>query len=311
MKKTITTTVMFLLLLVSVSQAELVGKKECAKGAVESGDKLLQTCVDSPENSAQEMIDGPSYESFDMSNNIQFVLPEVTTQIFLSSTDINRIICPPESEGEVHVVHSAEKGLNTKTVGKDVFVKFNIIKKIEDGKETLIHSTVPTDMYVICGGEVYSMIVIPKRIPSQMVKLSTGVKNTIKKNLSMYSGMAYEKKIIDIIKSAYIDNIPESFTVHLIKKPVDMFKDILMVFERIIVVDGVGLELKEYSLSVKDSSKTDTLNLTEKEFLKPDIAGRGVVAISLDTHQLSKGDRARLFIVTARKEGTYMPGGSK
>lgn len=297
--RTIATTAMFIFFVVGLAHGELVGKKECAKGAVDSGDKLLQTCVDAPDVSESTVVDNVPYKlpEGNLQEGIQTVLPEVTTLVSLSSSDVNRIICPAEATGDVNVVYSAEKGMIVKVVGKDIFIKFNVIKKTVDGKEEQVYSTVPTDMYIVCGGEVFSVIVTPKRIPSQTVKLTTGKKNTIKENLSRYQGMSFEKKIVDIIKSVYSDNIPDSFTVEVVRRPLDIFKDLSVTLERIVKVEGEGLELREYSLRVKETSGVNTMNLTEKEFLRPDMAGKNVVAISLDLQQVSKGDKARLFIV--------------
>jgi len=279
-----------------VSSAELVGKKECAKGAIESGGKLLQQCVDAPDSPKEAVITEAPYSLPEGGSNYQIVTPEVTTVVNLSSTDVNRVTCM-QGEGEVNVVYSAEKGMITKVVGRDIFIKFNVIKKTENGKETNVYTTVPTEMYIVCGGEVYSLVAVPQRIPSQMVKLSTGKKETIKKNLSMFAGIPFERKIIDIVKYVYTDSIPESFTVEVVKKPVDLFNEIGLVLERVVKVEGEGIEVKEFSVRVKPTAKVDSVNLTEKNFLKPELTGRGIIAISLDKHNIAKSDRARLFIV--------------
>lgn len=304
--KKIALAVIFSMLMAASAGAEHVGKKECAQGAIESGDRLLQQCVDAPSEPGKEVVDVAAYRVTDgQQESIQTVFPEITTVVTLSASDVNRITCPAGTEGEVNVVFSAEKGITTKVVGRDIFVKFTVFKRTENGVESLQYSTVPTDMYITCGTDIYSLIAVPKKIPSVTVRLQTGKKEVIKKNVSRYAGMSFEKKVIDIIKSVYTDSIPESFTVEPVKKNVGSFQDLIITLERIVSVEGEGLELKEYSIKVKESAKTDMFNLTEKEFLRPDIAGRNAIAISLDLQQLSKGDTARLFILQVKKETGY------
>lgn len=117
-----------------------------------------------------------------------FVLPEVTTQVDMSSSDINRIVCPVDIKD---VIFSKEKGLSVKIAGRGAFVKFLITKK--EDKE--IYSNTPSELFVICGNDVYSLIVIPKRIPSQTIRLSSGKLEKIKKNISLMEGLPFEKKV--------------------------------------------------------------------------------------------------------------------
>jgi len=55
-----------------------------------------------------------------------YVLPEVTTQTEMSSSDINRIVCQTDIKD---VIFSKEKGVSVKISGRDAFVKFLITKK--------------------------------------------------------------------------------------------------------------------------------------------------------------------------------------
>ena len=75
----------------------------------------------------------------------QKVSPEITTQVRLSNSDINRVICPVDIKD---VIYSEEKGLAVNLSGKNAFVKFLVVKK--DGKE--MYSMTPSELYFVCDG---------------------------------------------------------------------------------------------------------------------------------------------------------------
>lgn len=212
------------------------------------------------------------------------VIPEVSTAVTLSNSDINRITCREEIKD---VVFSREKGLSVKTVGKDAFVKFLITRK--DEKE--VYSSTPSELFVVCGENVYNLIALPKRVPSQTVRLTPGAER-IRENRRMYGELPFEKKILAIIRSVYTSEIPEGFNTVPAGDKLSLFKDLEVTLVRTHRVEGEGLLVKEYLLEAKNSG--EVLKLTEKDFLRPAIATRPV-AISLDRHELGQGDTARLI----------------
>lgn len=214
------------------------------------------------------------------------VIPEVSTAVTLSNSDINRITCREEIKD---VVFSREKGLSVKTVGKDAFVKFLITRK--DEKE--VYSSTPSELFVVCGENVYNLIALPKRVPSQTVRLTPGAER-IRENRRMYGELPFEKKILAIIRSVYTSEIPEGFTTVPVGDKLSLFKDLEVTLVRTHRVEGEGLLVKEYLLAAKKSG--EELKLTEKDFLRPAIATKPV-AISLDRHELGQGDTARLIAV--------------
>ena len=145
------------------------------------------------------------------------VLPEVTTNVRLSSSDMNRIACPSDIK---EALTSTEKGTSIKITGKDAFVKFKVIKK-PDGK--FAYLTTPTEIYVVCGDETFSMIGFPQRVPSQTIRLSSGKSTKIKENLSIYSGLPFEKKILKAIREVYTESIPDSYSVSRHEKQIRSF----------------------------------------------------------------------------------------
>jgi len=217
------------------------------------------------------------------------LLPEVTTPVDMSSSDVNRVVC----RGTIKdVIFSKEKGLSVTITGQDAFVKFLITRK-EDGER---YSNTPSELFVICGEDVYSLIAIPRRIPSQTIRLSSGKAEKIKKNISLMAGLPFEKKVTGLIQSAYTEDIPESFSVSPSHTAVDIFDDMTLTLRRTVVIEGEGLQLKEYRVGMREESALDSLQLMEKDFLRTELTERPV-AISLTTLNLKKGESARLFIV--------------
>ncbi len=223
------------------------------------------------------------------------VLPEVTTTVKLSSSDVNRIIC---SDGEISdAITSDEKGLMIKTTGRDTFVKFKIAKRA-DGK--LSYSSTPTELYVVCGGQTYSLIAFPSRLPSQTIRLSTGIESKVKANQALYAGLPFEKRIMRAIKEVYTDNIPETYTVKRYSD-IDMkWQGLVIALQKTVDIDGEGMLVKEYRISLKDG-RSEPFRLDEKLFLRREFTSNPI-AVSIDKHVLRPGDTARLFIVEQRPD---------
>lgn len=229
------------------------------------------------------------------SNTAQFpevVLPEATTAIRLSSSDINRIACT----GDIReVLTSTEKGITIKITGKDAFVKFKVIKK----GDRFSYASTPTELYVVCGDKVFSMIAFPQRIPSQTIRLSSGKENKIRENLSLYGGMPFEKKILKVIKEVFTENIPDSYSINRQDKRFYTFKEILLTLKRTIDIEGEGLRIKEYEVALRN--ETSDFKMNEKMFLKTSLV-ENPVAITLERHVLRKGDSSRVLVVEQRAE---------
>ena len=220
------------------------------------------------------------------------VLPEATTSVRLSSSDMNRISCPTDIR---EALTSAEKGLTIKITGKDAFVKFKVTKK----GDKFAYSSTPTELYVVCGDETFSMVIFPQRIPSQTIRLTSGNDRKIKENLSLYSGLPFEKKTLKAIKDVYTENIPDSYSVSRKEKRFFLFREILLTHKRTVDIEGEGLRIKEYEASLR--GEITEFKMNEKMFLKTELA-ENPVAISLERHILRTGDTSRVFVVEQRAE---------
>lgn len=218
--------------------------------------------------------------------------PEVATKIRLSSSDLNRISCSSEIRD---ALTSTEKGVVIKITGKDAFVKFKVTKR----GDKLVYSTTPTELYVVCGDETYSMVAVPQRIPSQTIRLSSGKERKIKDNAALYSGLPFEKAMMKAIQDVYTEQIPDSYTVVNKDQRFDSYREVRMTLKKVVDVEGEGFRIKEYLVSPKDGIKEFKLN--EKLFLRSELA-ENPVAISIERHIIRPGDSTRAFVVEQRGE---------
>ncbi len=225
------------------------------------------------------------------------LLPEVTTKVKLSNTDVNRLVCP---DGIRDVVFSQEKGVKVKITDGNAFIKFQVIKKGEE----MIYTEVPSEFYVVCGEDIYSLIGMPQRVPAQTIRLSSGKKQKVQQNLAIFSGMPLEKKILTLIRQTYTDQLPESYLVREIERQVDLFPALWMSFIREVVVEGEGLAVREYRVSLRRG--TEQMRLSEKEFLRSELTHQPL-AVAVDELLLRSGAQSRVFIVERRDSDAPSP----
>lgn len=253
-------------------------------GTANSKNRLYETSLDKP--SKKEL---PDFSD----ETPSVVLPEITTSVRFSNSDLNRISCPV---GIREALTSTEKGVSIKIQGRDAFVKFKVTKR-SDGQVGYV--TTPAEIFVVCGENTYTLIAFPQRIPSQLIKLSSGTEKRIKENQSIYAGMPFEKKILRVIKEVYTEDMAESYTIAKIDKAVGNFRDVRVIHRRTVDVEGEGIAVKEYEVSLKGNKSE--FKLSEKHFLKADFA-QNPVAVSIDKPNIRRGDLARVFVVEHRAE---------
>jgi len=219
----------------------------------------------------------------------QKVLPEITTQVRLSNSDINRVICPVDIKD---VIYSEEKGLTVNLSGKNAFVKFLVVKK--DGKD--LYSMVPSELYFVCDGAVYTMIASPARIPAQTVQLTPGKAGTAKKNMELYGELPFEKKIITIVKRVYMNDVPDSFTKTVVGRKMDLFKDLEVTLRATYAIEGEGLRVKEFEVRIPPTNTVQSISFKENDFLRTEVSLHPV-AVSVESMTLKKGETSRVFVV--------------
>jgi conjugal transfer pilus assembly protein TraK len=232
-------------------------------------------------------------EKIDVSN-IVYVRPNRTTMVEMSSLDINRVYC----DGEItDAVFSEEKGVKVKMVKNNAFVKF-VVKKIGD-KE--VYAENPVDLFFVCNDQVYSLIALPKRIPSAFIYLESKDKK-IQEVVDKTKDLPYEKRLLDIIKAIYINKYEPNYQVVKVNKEFHLFKDVKVVLEKVIDIEGEGLRAKVFSLATQFDSSTQYVEIKERNFVRKELTVIPL-AISLDKTKLQGKDKATLIILEKRIAG--------
>ena len=219
------------------------------------------------------------------------ILPERTTSVEMSNSDVNRIACSGPIED---LIYSSEKGVEGNFVGDNAFIKFKIAKK---GAEK-IYSSTPTELFVACQGKIFSLIATPKRIPAATIRLFTGRDDAQKKNMAELEGMPFEKKILHLLKQAYKAKYPDSYLTHSANLKIELASNLDVRLRHVVDVEGEGFRIKEFVVSSRGGQ---VVELEEKLFLSRNI-GEKIVAIAIDEHLLKSGKSTRVFVIEARGE---------
>jgi len=223
------------------------------------------------------------------------VTPEKTTMVNMSNIDVNRIVCPVNVQD---VVYSSEKGVVVKVIGRNVFVKFQVKKIIEDTEEKVVYSTLPVDIHVVCNNKVFSIIAVPKRIPAALVYLKDK-ESEIKSHLQEVEGSSYEERLALLVKQLFSGQIPLGSDFIEDEKQFNFYKDLIIQKKGFYVIEGEGIQISYFEISYKGDKPFVDLN--ERMFLKQELTTRPL-AVSLDKLKLKKGEKAVLLIIEKRQE---------
>jgi conjugal transfer pilus assembly protein TraK len=223
--------------------------------------------------------------------NVVYVKPNRMTMVEMSALDINRVYC----DGELtDVIFSEEKGVKVKIVKNNAFVKF-VIKKIGD-EEILVDK--PVDLFFICNNQVYSIIAIPKRIPTVLIYLESKERQ-LQEIVERVKDLPYEKRLLDIIKAIYLGKYEPNFLVAGVNKEFYLFKDLRVILEKVIDIEGEGLRAKVFRLETDFRSSTQYVEIKERDFIRKELTSFPL-AVSLDKVRLQGKDRATLIILERR-----------
>jgi len=218
------------------------------------------------------------------------ILPEVPTEISVSNHDINRIVCPGQMND---LIFSQEKGLIGHFSGNSAFIKF----KVEDTGDKYIHASEPCELFVVCDNIVYSLIVIPKDIPSVTKRLASPKGKVFKKNIDHYKNMPLEKQALQVIREAYNENYPTSYRVAGSRKNILLSPKFTTTLTQIVDVDGVGLRMKKFQVV----SNGETINLEEQDFLSSSVSN-SILAVAVEDHVLNSNESTRVFVVEKKEQ---------
>lgn len=221
----------------------------------------------------------------------QSVAPDVRTTIKVSNRDVNRFVCPGTMQD---MIYSKEKDISGHFSKNDAFIKFKITQ-IGSEKQ---YSTEENELFLVCDGNVYTIITKPSDIPSTTVHLIPPVGDSFKQNVAMFKNMPLEKQALHIIRQAYGDQYPSSYKVTEAGQRVIIRPDLDVLLQQYVDVEGIGLRLKRYSIT---SLATDKISVKETDFLRSNVSP-SLLAVAIEDHILQPRESTRVFVVE-KKEG--------
>ena len=219
------------------------------------------------------------------------VPPEVPTMVEFSNKEINRVVCSgPISD----LIFSKEKGLTGHFTGNNAYIKFTF-EEI-NGKRS--YASEPSELYVVCDGSTYSLVANPSDIPAATVRLAPPKSEGVNKNLALYKNMPIEKQALKLIKEGYAGTYPSSYKVTENKPAwISLCSDLSVVLKETVDVDGVGLRLKIFQVTLQGREKY----IDEKIFLSNQISD-SILAVAVEDHKLRSGEKTRLFVVEKKEK---------
>ncbi|HHL35516.1 MAG TPA: hypothetical protein ENJ30_14250 [Desulfobulbaceae bacterium] len=220
----------------------------------------------------------------------EMILPEVSTEVAVSNHDINRIVCPGQMND---LIFSKEKGLIGHFSGNSAFIKF----KVEDDGGEYTYASEPCELFAVCDNVVYSLIVIPKDIPSVTRRLASPKGKSFKKNIAHYKNMPLEKQALQIIREAYNESYPTSYRIAESKKEVPLSPNFTTTLVQAVDVDGVGLRMKKFQVT---SRAIKRIQVEEQDFLSPAVSD-SILAVAVEDHSLKPGESTRVFVVEKKE----------
>lgn len=214
------------------------------------------------------------------------VLPEVTTPITMSNTDVNRINCVT---GDINdVIVSDEKGLKIDRVGKNAFVKF--IVKVTRGQEQYVRRS--TEMHIVCDGAIYTLIATPREGDPVTIRLSDRTKTSIKDNLEHFAGMPREDAILKATLDVLRNENMGSYRVTKQDDEISLFNEVRIKRRQRVVIEGAGFVVSDYTVTLL----VDVPNLNETAFVDAKL-GQHMSGITLVPQLLKAGQTGRLIVV--------------
>lgn len=220
------------------------------------------------------------------------VSPERIAAVEMSNRDVNRIVC---SQGVINdAFFSEEKGITVQNDGRNSFVKF-LIKR--DGISPDAYASHRAEFYVVCGGQVYTLMVTPKNIIGQTIRLVPGSADRIEDNLRLFGPQVEEDRAVSLSLSVLQDQIADS--IRQSKIPYDQLQwveDVIanarIAKRRDVQVEGIGLTLIEYWIR-----PAQDILLDEGMLLTP-YFGESIFAITLESLNGKANRITRAFVVS-------------
>jgi len=207
----------------------------------------------------------------------------------ISSKDVNRIVCPA---GPIsNVVYSKEKNIQVKTLGRNAYVKIVPKEKVRGGKTVLEYEAFPREIYLTCGGRVFSLVMTPKDVPAETIVLKLPFRD-LKKAESFETAASYEDTLLRLVSAAYREDLPDGYELEEVNKEVKRYREASVTLRRRYL--GSHYEVREFLVTASAPIK----QLSEFQ-LGEDLVGHPL-AVSIVKPALSKGETTRVFVVLER-----------
>jgi len=220
----------------------------------------------------------------------QVIQDEGFHAVEISLRDVSRLVCFTDIE---KVIYSKEKGIEIKTSGRNAYIK-NLPKESVNpltGKLMIEYDSRAKELYVICGEKTFSLVLIPQDIPAVTAYLQS-YHSDATKALQHEKSNTYEDTILELIKSAYLEEVPRGYEVNEINKPVKEFQEVQIIHIKEYI--GGMYQIHEYVVKAKVEL---TLNeATILDTLKPN----NTLAVSIVHLYLRPNEQTRVFIVSRR-----------
>jgi len=206
----------------------------------------------------------------------------------VSKTDVNRVICANGNIGKV--IYSKDKEISIEKDKENAFIK--LLPVVTRANEAVVESVVNEfnrDIYIECNKKIYSLNLTPKNITAQTILLyDDSLTNENIQAKKFEQSNSFEKMVSNIIKSVYKDKEPDGYITKRLKSKTIKFNEL----ELLPTKTYLGNEYIVYEYKI--TAKTD-IELDEKMFVN--FVANNPLALSLTDLNLSKGDKARLFVI--------------
>lgn len=175
-------------------------------------------------------------------------------------------------------VYTGSKVLDIKIDEGNVFLKFmgEVIS--------------PQEIFFVAPSGVYSMILVPKEIPAQTVIVRVPEED-INDALNWEISHNYVSGLKELIKAMYEGKPPRGFSIKEIKEDRSLWKEVKTTLKQTYI--GATLQGDVYELTNITASP---VRFSEKEFYE-----KGVLAVSIEKHELRPGEKTDLYIVRKTK----------
>ena len=208
---------------------------------------------------------------------LQTIVPVEGRSVFvdISQRDLNLIKFPFSGVR----VYTSSRVLDIKIDGSDVFV--NIPDDVV-GQDKFA----PQEVFFVTPAGTYSLVLVPKGIPAETIIVRIPQED-IRDALEWEAAHDYVTGLKELIKAMYIEIPPMGFAVKDVNREVSRWEGTRQVL--LSLYSGATLEGEIHKLT---NVSNGSIRILEREFYQ-----RGVLAVSIDRHELLPNEETHIYIV--------------